>query len=268
MGFFSNPLSIIGAAVNPVSMLGTLGFTGLSGGFDYLSSEADRRSNEAMANSARSDQMAIAERNFAFQDALAKQGVRWRVEDAEAAGLHPLAALGMMPQGSSPVSVMSDFGGNRTSSSGNAFRAFSNMGQNLMRAAQAGATADERMLNQANVDKVRAETDYMKAMTAESLKRASMPGNPPLPDPYSGVSGGDVRVVPNMHQVMRGPNGYEVQWSDEYGRSMMARPFSMAGRDLYEVIADALGGTKRLWRNLISRNSRSQGELRGYKGGY
>jgi len=41
----------------------------------------------------------------ALQKEFAQQGIRWKVEDAKAAGLHPLAALGAQTMSYSPVSV-------------------------------------------------------------------------------------------------------------------------------------------------------------------
>lgn len=279
--FFKGPGGIA-AAVNPVGLLGT----GLAMGdsvMGYLGAEADRKSEEArfrdqmledryQRDRDRQLQESVANRNFQMQEDFAKQGVRWRVADAEAAGLHPLAALGVMPTGSSPVSVMGSggagySGGPSSSRGGNMYRALSAAGQNISRAMLAGQSADERALAQAQLDKLRSETDYMTAMAAESRKRASMPGNPPIPDPYSGVSGGDVRTVPDMHQVMRGPNGYEVQWSDAYSRSQMSRPFSMAGNDLVDILKNAIENVKRGAHNVRSGWSSQNDQMRRYYGG-
>lgn len=46
-----------------------------------------------------------AMQNIAYQKQFAKHGVRWRAEDARAAGINPLAALGMMPTNFQPVSI-------------------------------------------------------------------------------------------------------------------------------------------------------------------
>lgn len=65
-------------------------------GIDFGRSDREDRAN------------AQFDQNMAMQKEFAQMGVRWRVEDAKAAGLHPLAALGVQPSQSSPVPVMSE----------------------------------------------------------------------------------------------------------------------------------------------------------------
>lgn len=47
---------------------------------------------------------------YKYQEKFAKHGVRWRVADAQAAGIHPLAALGMSPNQATPVTIGADPG--------------------------------------------------------------------------------------------------------------------------------------------------------------
>ena len=82
-------------------------------------------------------------RNEEFQNKLATHGIRMKVADAEAAGLHPLAALGATtPSGG--------FGGsfqiNPRGPSNRASNALSGLGQDISRAASATQTKDEREL--------------------------------------------------------------------------------------------------------------------------
>lgn len=72
--------------------------------------------------------------NAKQQERFAKEGIRWRVEDAKAAGIHPLYALGANTTNFSP-SYVGD------SSIGNSL---SNMGQDVSRAMMAKATQPER----------------------------------------------------------------------------------------------------------------------------
>lgn len=51
-----------------------------------------------------------AEKDRAMQYDFAKQGIQWRANDARAAGIHPLAAMGASLNSASPVSVGSDPG--------------------------------------------------------------------------------------------------------------------------------------------------------------
>lgn len=86
--------------------------------------------------------------NLKHQQEFAQQGVRWRVEDAKAAGVHPLAALGAQLHQFAP-SVVGD-----TSMPG----ALSAAGQDISRGIAATSTASER-----------AYSDSVKAMTLERM---------------------------------------------------------------------------------------------------
>lgn len=77
--------------------------------------------------------------NQAMQREFAQMGVRWRVEDAKAAGLHPLAALGVQPAQSQPMQVMSE-GPARGSTLGETAQALA-----LIRGAGAAAEKDTAM---------------------------------------------------------------------------------------------------------------------------
>lgn len=72
------------------------------------------------------------------QKQFAKHGIRWRVEDAIAAGVHPLYALGANTTSFSPVSV----GGSSGRSSGERFAQF---GQDITRAIDTTRTGPERL---------------------------------------------------------------------------------------------------------------------------
>lgn len=73
-----------------------------------------------------------AKRQEYAQREFAKHGIRWKVADAKAAGLHPLAALGASGAAYSPVSSAgSDLG---------------SVGQDISRSIEATRTADERRM--------------------------------------------------------------------------------------------------------------------------
>lgn len=74
------------------------------------------------------------ERNYQAQKEFAQQGLRWKVADAEAAGVHPLYALGAQGQSFSP-SFVGDTG---------VGQGLSNAGQDISRAAMTTATNNER----------------------------------------------------------------------------------------------------------------------------
>lgn len=82
-----------------------------------------------------------ANANYAAQKEFAQNGIRWRVEDAKRAGIHPLYALGASTGSFSPVQ---GYGGDYGISD-----AFANFGQGINRAAQAKMTREEREREQA-----------------------------------------------------------------------------------------------------------------------
>lgn len=76
-----------------------------------------------------------ARRQESLQMLFAQHGIRWKVADAKAAGLHPLFALGSQPQQYSPTVVPDSMG-----------PAISDAGQHVGRAVAATSTREERTL--------------------------------------------------------------------------------------------------------------------------
>lgn len=100
--------------------------------------------------------------NERMQREFAQHGVRWRVEDAKAAGLHPLFALGANVSQASPNPPMSF-----ENRSGEILaEGFGRMGQNLSRAARAQGTPEERALQAAQLAAVGAATKRDEAQAA------------------------------------------------------------------------------------------------------
>lgn len=89
---------------------------------------------------------AMAERNIALQREFAQHGIRWKMEDAKAAGIHPVAALGAGGASFAPISV-----GDTAPADAPRSRigdALMDMGQNVSRAVKATQTADDRFRTQ------------------------------------------------------------------------------------------------------------------------
>lgn len=76
-----------------------------------------------------------------LQKQFAQNGLRWKMEDAKRAGIHPLAALGAQGTSYQPVSVGDTSSGTATS----------NLGQNLTRAISATSTREERQAQALNL---------------------------------------------------------------------------------------------------------------------
>lgn len=87
-------------------------------------------SSQSQANAAKLNQL-----NYEYQKEFAQNGIRWRVADAKAAGLHPLAALGAQGASYSPSAVIGDSPD---------FSFLKDMGQGIDRAMDAKATQRER----------------------------------------------------------------------------------------------------------------------------
>lgn len=121
--------------------------------------------------------MAEAKRQENLQREFAQNGIRWRVEDARAAGIHPLAALGASGASYTPVSV-GDYG---DSSGAN----YEQMGQQIMGAFLNKATQDERSTVMLDLAQKRAELDVEGAALQNALlgKRLLDFNNAPPPLP-------------------------------------------------------------------------------------
>lgn len=112
------------------------------------------------------------EKNAAMQKEFAQQGLRWKVEDARAAGLHPLAALGAQTHAASPSYI-----GDPPSDQSSVFRS---MGQDFSRAIDATRTSDERFTARMNALQVE-HGELENQMLRSQIARMGQP-NPPFPD--------------------------------------------------------------------------------------
>jgi hypothetical protein len=127
--------------------------------------------------------------NAASQREFAQRGIRWKVADAKAAGIHPLYALGAQTHSFSPSPIMqNDFG-------------ITQAGQNLSRSLAAQKTPLQKQLAQLELEKAKAEVDYIKAQTAASVARTirapgSPPGVPGTPDLPGAIPGQNIDLRP------------------------------------------------------------------------
>lgn len=124
-----------------------------------------------------------AEKDRQMQLDFAKNGIRWKVADAQAAGLHPLAALGASTPSFSPV------GGAGTHTG----EGVSRMGQDISRAVQAGLTRNERNeeLGSLQIENAKLQNKYIEEqINSSKASRMRSPGTgPALPH------AGDFHVV-------------------------------------------------------------------------
>lgn len=111
-------------------------------------------------------------RNAELQKEFAQQGIRWRVEDAKAAGIHPLFALGASLPAASPITSFAD---------DNLFSSLGSAGQDLSRAIDATRTASERdqaRLAALTLRRAELENDLL---TAQIAKLQGTQVGPPMP---------------------------------------------------------------------------------------
>lgn len=150
------------------------------------------------ANSAQN----VAGMNYEAQKEFAQNGIRWKVEDAKRAGIHPLYALGASTQGYSPSGgYTGDFG---------ISDAAAHLGQGYERAQQAKMTKEERdkqdvrdaiqdmaaledlnqkrRLNDAQIRLANSEIFRNFALSTNALRKTGLP--PAMPGGLGGVIAG------------------------------------------------------------------------------
>lgn len=192
--------------------------------------------------------------NYDMQKEFAQNSLRWKVADAQAAGLHPLAALGASGYSASPSHITAG----PDESMGNMARS---LGQNLSRAAQATMTAPEREMNRLNLEKASLENELLRTQI-NNLKK---PPNPPMPaySPDFGFGGLQTGDIPSgYNSSSRGGSVHPEKRSQTYGYypdiSFAHTPRGLAPyiptnlSESYE--SDPVGAAMWRWRNSILPN--------------
>lgn len=114
--------------------------------------------------------------NVKYQKQFAKQGIRWKVEDAKKAGVHPLYAIGAQTNSFTPTTIGSSPLGN----------AMSSAGQDIGRAVDAANTPEQRQttyqkaVQDANLQNLKLRNDLVAEQIASS-RIARLASNPPFP---------------------------------------------------------------------------------------
>lgn len=181
----------LGIAVNPVALLGT----GLAGGGDlYLQYRAGQQAADAQREANELSRWQT-EQNINLQREFARSGIQWRVEDARAAGINPIYALGAGGASFTPVtSAFTPVTGKADSYSAMG-ATLSNMGQNISRAVL--ANADNRTREEVELEnqvRLKALRNQNKLLDFE-FTRIGQPENPPMPSlPVAQTSYGDQMV--------------------------------------------------------------------------
>lgn len=138
----------------------------------------DRASDSEAFALARGDQ------EYARQKEFAQMGIRWKAEDAKAAGLHPLAAIGGVGASYSPTIAMPDRG-SVPDFSGTGERIgdyLEKMGQNTTRAQVATQTVEERRLAELAIRNAELRNSSLELdLAAKTAALLGQPANPPMP---------------------------------------------------------------------------------------
>lgn len=164
-----------------------------------------------------------------------KNYLQYRSADAIAAGLHPLAALGVNV-GSGPSAAA--FSG-VTPKSPRAYSDMSNLGQNTLRAQLAQATASDRAIAAATVRKLDSETALNN--------RTQIPGQSPALD-NSQLPPPAPMDVSNKYQLVKNAMGrYEWILSPQASQGIMSDPIRMWAESLQNAFAGP--ETYPLWKN-------------------
>lgn len=141
-------------------------------------------------------QEAASQREYERQKEFAQNGIRWKVEDAKAAGIHPLYALGANTSTYSPqAAVGNDYG-------------LSQAGQDIGRAIEAGMTHRERQkaavlqtaYNEAQVEHMNNQNELLKAQTdavRQGIINDALYNNPDFATMLANASQSRVRTQQN-----------------------------------------------------------------------
>lgn len=184
-----------------------------------------------------------AELNRQMQLQFAQQGVRWRVADAQAAGIHPLYAMGASIPTYSPSSVAF---GNELAGVG---EGISRMGQSLDRAIQSTRGVEERddYVARLGVRRAELENDVLRAQIDSinaRTQRESVGPAFPLPLQGAGMSerlAGLVDVGPVQRQAAEpGLPGREAGFVPDVGFSVdtLGRFHNVPSKDVKDRIDD------------------------------
>lgn len=174
------------------------------------------------------------DRNEALQREFAQNGIRWRVADAQAAGIHPLFAMG---GGGASYSPSVTAGGDNFQDNSASYLA--NMGQDVGRAIKATMTRDERMgteLQAASLAKTQAETDYYKALTAKTTAQIG----PPLPSSAVPLTGPGIDLSPaektfGLHGASQEPGVSPYTRWFQTGTGLISLPSKDSGMNEAEI---------------------------------
>jgi len=170
------------------SIFGPVG-TAVGSVADYAFNQSEKEDAEDRANQrfdlTRADAQLLNAQNYERQKEFAQMGIRWRADDARAAGFHPTVALGAGGSSYSPSAVVggsyqepssADSGGDDLG------RAISAMGQNTKRAEMATKTDVEKRMEDLAVRNAELRNSLLEGqISALWASVLGQPGSPSAP---------------------------------------------------------------------------------------
>lgn len=155
------------------------------------------------------------------QKEFAQKGIRWRVEDAKAAGIHPLAALGAQTTSFSPIGIPGS----------PLAEGMSQAGQEIGRAIEAKGTTAERAFNLKMQTLQLQRGELENQLLASQIARINSPTQlpPPMPSAVSGSSATPGSVIDGQNTAT--PPERVAGWLDPPTPNGRAIPIWVKGRD-------------------------------------
>lgn len=136
----------------------------------FLGNDAAKEANKAAE--------ANALRNIQLQKDFAQHGIRWKVDDARAAGIHPLYALGANTVSFSPVSVGQVA---ETSLASSLASAGQDIGGAINRTRTAPERIEAKIATKLQLEGLALDNDIKRATWASAVQRLQQNSNPPIP---------------------------------------------------------------------------------------
>lgn len=186
-------------------------------------------------------QMKMADDNANLQREFAMHGLRWKVADAKAAGLSPLAALGAQGVSFSPISVGSV-------SEPSKAELYGNMGQNLGRAISATKTGAEKELAALQIQAAKYDVEGKALENQLKIKELNNVGTsaPAFPGSDNFMPGqgnsGLIKIKPSERTAsQRGRPAQDAGWVPDVGYARTDTGFTpVPSKDVKERIEDQL----------------------------
>lgn len=205
MSFGSNLMKVPG---NPLaSIIGGVGTQFLG---DYMAQKEDRKQSEENREAVEK----ANKFNYDMQKEFAQHSLRWRIEDAAAAGIHPLAALGAQSYQATPSAVGYEDRRDR----GAVYR---NLGQNISRAISSTRTSAEKAREALEIESMSLD-NQLKKRRLEELNGSSFPA-------YESQSGIPMHLLGQNPISAYGKYPSVIEKPTERSRSATGKPHEAAG---------------------------------------